>query len=130
MSEDEGVRRRIEASIGRGKFLAGLLRVASRDFEQVQGDFIAKLSGIAAGTRELLEQNGMIRQLEYAFSAFWFGMHGQSFTFVDGAVVSIDLPSAASIGIRIGNYIGTVKRSIDRDPVVLQRIVAQLQHVA
>ena len=105
LSEKEGIRRRIEARIGQGEFLAGLLHVASRDSDKVQGDFVTRLSAIAAGTRELLEQNGMIRRLEYVPSTFWPGVRGQSFAFVDGGVASLDLPSAAPIGIRIGSYI-------------------------
>lgn len=105
MHEAEGIRRRIEARIGQGEFLAGMLHVAGRESDRVQGDFVSRLSAIAAGTRELLDRNGMIRRLPYAPNTWWPSVRGQSFAFVDGGVASIDLPSAAPIGIRIGSYI-------------------------
>ena len=79
--------------------------MAGRESDKVQGDFVSRLSAIAAGTRELLERNGMIRRIPYAPATWWPGVRGQSFAFVDGGVASIDLPSAAPVGIRIGSYI-------------------------
>jgi hypothetical protein len=104
-AENEGIRRRIEARVGQGEFLAGLLHVAGRESDKVQGDFITRLSAIAAGTRDLLERNGMICRLSYEPSRYWPGVRGKSFAFVDGGVASIDLPSAAPVGIRIGSYV-------------------------
>jgi hypothetical protein len=105
LSETVGIRRRIEARIGQGEFLAGLLHVAARDSATVQGDFVTRLSNIAAGTRELLERNGMICRLSYRPKTYWPEVRGKSFAFVDGGVAAIDLPSAAPIGIRIGSYV-------------------------
>ena len=105
MAEDQGIRRRIETRIGQGEFLAGLLHVARRESDKVQGDFVAQLSSIAAGMRDLLEDNGMIRRVSYAPTTYWPQVRGQSFAFVDGGVASIDLPSAAPVGIRVGSYV-------------------------
>lgn len=105
MPEGAAIRRRIEARIGQGEFLAGLLHVAGKDSAKVQGDFVTRLSGIAAGMRELLDRNGMIHRLAYRPARYWPEVRGQSFAFVDGGVASIDLPSAAPVGIRIGSYI-------------------------
>lgn len=105
MSESDGIRRRVEVRISQGEFLAGLLHTAARESAKVQGDFVSRLSDIAAGTRELLEQNGMIRRIAYEPTTYWPGVRGRSYAFVDGGVASIDLPSAAPIGIRVGSYI-------------------------
>jgi hypothetical protein len=99
------IRRRIEARIGQGEFIAGLLRVAGRESTEVQRSFVDRLSHIAAMMRELLNQNGMIRHLAYRPHEFWPQQRGRSIAFIDGGVANIDLPSAAPLGIRVGSYI-------------------------
>ena len=101
----DAIRRRIEARIGQGDFIAGLLHVATRDSSAVQQSFVDRLSHIAAMMRELLDQNGMIRRLVYRPSEFWPGQKGRTIAFIDGGVANIDLPSAAPLGIRVGSYI-------------------------
>ena len=99
------IRRRIEARIGQGEFIAGLLRVAGRESTTVQGNFVDRLSHIAAMMRELLEQNDMIARLQYRPREYWPQQKGRAIAFIDGGVANIDLPSAAPIGIRVGSYI-------------------------
>ncbi|MGE3900045.1 MAG: DNA double-strand break repair nuclease NurA [Variibacter sp.] len=104
-SSPDNIRRRIEARIGQGEFIAGLLRVAGRESSAVQRSFVDRLSHIAAMMRDLLEQNGMIRRLSYRPREFWPQQKGRSIAFIDGGVANIDLPSAAPLGIRVGSYI-------------------------
>lgn len=101
----DNIRRRIEARIGQGEFIAGLLRVAAHESSTVQTSFIDRLSHIAAMMRELLVQNEMIRRLPYRPREFWPSQKGRSIAFIDGGVANIDLPSAAPLGIRVGSYI-------------------------
>jgi hypothetical protein len=101
----ENIRRRIEARIGQGEFIAGLLRVAGRESSAVQRSFVDRLSHIAAMMRELLDQNGMISRLAYRPREFWPQQKGRTIAFIDGGVANIDLPSAAPLGIRVGSYI-------------------------
>ena len=101
----DNIRRRIEARIGQGEFIAGLLRVAGRESSTVQSSFVDRLSHIAGMMRELLEQNGLIRRLIYRPREFWPQQRGRSIAFIDGGVANIDLPSAAPLGIRVGSYI-------------------------
>lgn len=104
-SSPGNIRRRIEARIGQGEFIAGLLRVAGRESSAVQRNFVDRLSHIAAMMRELLDQNGMIARLPYRPRAFWPEQKGRAIAFIDGGVANIDLPSAAPLGIRVGSYI-------------------------
>lgn len=104
-STPENIRRRIEARIGQGEFIAGLLRVAARESSTVQQNFVDRLSHIAAMMRELLGQNGMIRRLPYRPREFWPQQKGRAIAFIDGGVANIDLPSSAPLGIRVGSYI-------------------------
>ncbi len=104
-SAPENIRRRIEARIGQGEFIAGLLRVAGRESATVQTNFVDRLSHIAAMMRDLLGQNGMIRRLQYRPNEFWPQQKGRTIAFIDGGVANIDLPSAAPLGIRVGSYI-------------------------
>lgn len=99
------IRRRIEARIGQGEFISGLLRVAARESTTVQRSFVDRLSHIAAMMRELLDENGMIRRLAYRPREYWPEQKGRAIAFIDGGVANIDLPSAAPIGIRVGSYI-------------------------
>lgn len=101
----ETVRRRIEARIGQGEFIAGMLRVASHDSSTVQQSFVDRLSHIATMMRDLLEQNTMIHTLRYRPRDFWPEQKGRTIAFIDGGVANIDLPSAAPLGIRVGSYI-------------------------
>jgi hypothetical protein len=101
----ENIRRRIEARIGQGEFITGLLRVAGRESSAVQHNFIDRLSHIAAMMRELLDQNGMISRVAYRPREFWPQQKGRTIAFIDGGVANIDLPSAAPLGIRVGSYI-------------------------
>lgn len=101
----ESIRRRIEARIGQGEFMAGLLRIARHESTAVQQNFVDRLSHIAAMMRELFDQNGMIHRLVYRPREFWPEQRGRSIAFIDGGVANIDLPSAAPLGIRVGSYI-------------------------
>src|SRR5437879_7042277 len=103
-STPETIRRRIEARIGQGEFIAGLLRVAAHESTAVQRNFVDRLSHIAAMMRELLDQNGMIARLTYRPRDFWPEQKGRVIAFIDGGVANIDLPSAAPLGIRVGSY--------------------------
>lgn len=104
-TSSDSIRQRIEARIGQGEFMAGLLRVAKRDSAVVQESFVGRLSHIAAMMRELLDQNGMIRRYAYRPREFWPAQRGSAIAFIDGGVANIDLPSAAPLGIRVGSYI-------------------------
>lgn len=104
-SAPENIRRRVEARIGQGEFIAGLLRVAGRESATVQTNFVDRLSHIAALVRDLLVQNDMIRKLQYRPTEFWPQQKGRTIAFIDGGVANIDLPSAAPLGIRVGSYI-------------------------
>jgi hypothetical protein len=101
----DSIRRRIEARIGQGEFMASLLRVARHESSAVQENFVDRLSHIAAMMRELLEHNGMIGRFAYRPNEFWPSQRGRSIAFIDGGVANIDLPSAAPLGIRVGSYI-------------------------
>lgn len=103
--EQNDIRRRIEARISQGEFLANLLFVAGRQSSQVQEDFVSNLSAIAAAVRELFENNGLIRHIPYRPNEYWPSLKGKRFAFIDGGVAQIDLPSAAPIGVRVGSYI-------------------------
>lgn len=104
MSQHDDIRHRIEARIGQGEFLANLLHVASRQSSGAQDRFVGTLSRIAARVRGLLEKNDLIRHLKYRPGEFWSEQRGRAISFVDGGVASIELPSAAPIGIRVGSY--------------------------
>lgn len=82
-----------------------MLYVARRESEQAQAQFVDRLSRIAATIRDLLENNGLVRSLAYRPNAYWPGLKGKSYAFIDGGVANIDLPSAAPIGIRVGSYV-------------------------
>jgi hypothetical protein len=99
------IRQRIEVRIGQGEFVAGLLRVASRESSVVQTNFVDRLSHIAQMMRELFDQNGLVRKLSYRPREFWPQQKGRTIAFIDGGVANIDLPSAAPLGIRVGSYI-------------------------
>lgn len=101
----ESIRRRIEARVGQGEFMTGLLRVAQRESTAVQQNFVDRLSHIAEMMRELLDQNEMIHRLSYRPREFWPAQKDTSIAFIDGGVAKIDLPSAAPLGIRVGSYI-------------------------
>jgi hypothetical protein len=99
------IRRRIEARIGQGEFLAGLLQVAARESGAVQEQFVSQLSRIATVMRDLMGAKDLIRQLAYRPTSFWPGLRGQTLAFVDAGVANMELPSAAPIGIRVGSYV-------------------------
>lgn len=98
------IRNRIEARVSQGEFLANMLHVVGRQSDEAQAGFVEHLSGIAASVRTLLENNDLLRKIDYAPSAYWPSLKGKSYAFVDGGVANIDLPSAAPIGIRVGSY--------------------------
>lgn len=99
------IRDRIEARISQGEFLANMLHVTRQQSDQAHTDFVENLSGIAGSVRALLENNDLLRRIDYAPNAYWSGLRGKAFAFVDGGVANIELPSAAPIGIRVGSYI-------------------------
>lgn len=101
----DNIRRRVEARIGQGEFIAGLLRVAQRESSAVQHSFVDRLSHIATMMRELLERGHLIAQLSYRPREFWPKQKGRAIAFIDGGVANIDLPSTAPLGIRVGSYI-------------------------
>jgi hypothetical protein len=105
MPEKDDIRQRIEARITQGEFLANMLHVAGKQSHDVQDRFVEKLSAIARTVRGILDGNGLIRRFEYRPNQFWPYVKGKSFAFIDGGVASIDLPSAAPVGIRVGSYI-------------------------
>lgn len=106
MAEEE-IRERIEVRISQGDFLANMLHVARHQSDGTQSAFVEKLSGIASTVRALLENNDLLRVIAYEPNSYWPSRRGKAYSFVDGGVASIDLPSAAPIGIRVGSY--TVK---------------------
>lgn len=106
MAEEE-IRERIEVRISQGDFLANMLHVARHQSDGTQSAFVEKLSGIASTVRSLLENNDLLRVIAYEPNSYWPSRRGKAYSFVDGGVASIDLPSAAPIGIRVGSY--TVK---------------------
>lgn len=105
MSESKAIRERIQARISQGEFLAGMLRTARHESEEVQRDFVDRLSEIATVVRELLENNNLICALNYRPQVYWPTVTGRRYAFVDGGVANIELPSAAPIGVRVGSYI-------------------------
>lgn len=105
MPGQDDIQRRIQARIGQGEFLAGLLHVATRQSGAVQEQFVAQLSRIAGAMRELMGASGLIQRLPYRPAAFWPSLRGKAIAFVDGGVANLELPSAAPIGIRVGSYI-------------------------
>lgn len=105
VAEQDDIRRRIEARISQGEFLANMLFVARRESDQAQAHFVDRLSRIAAAVRDLLENNGLVRSLPYRPNSYWPGLKGKCYAFIDGGVANIELPSAAPIGIRVGSYV-------------------------
>lgn len=105
LSSQEDIRRRIEARIGQGEFLANMLYLARRESAQAQAQFVDRLARIAATVRDLLENNGLVRSLTYRPSVYWPTLKGNAYAFIDGGVANIELPSAAPIGIRVGSYV-------------------------
>lgn len=105
MSQEQDIRRRIQARIGQGDFLASMLHVAAHQSRDVQQDFVQNLGAIAATVRSLLADNGLLARIEYAPQAYWPTLKGKTFAFIDAGVAKLDLPSAAPIGIRVGSYI-------------------------
>ena len=103
MAEEE-IRERIEVRISQGDFLANMLHVARHQSDGTQSAFVEKLSGIASTVRSLLENNDLLRVIAYEPNSYWPSRRGKAYSFVDGGVASIDLPSAAPIGIRVGSY--------------------------
>lgn len=99
------IKDRIEARIGQGEFLTNMLLVTRQQSGQTHTDFVENLSGIAGSVRALLENNDLLRCIDYAPNKYWSGLHGKTFAFLDGGVANIELPSAAPIGIRVGSYI-------------------------
>jgi hypothetical protein len=104
LAESE-IRNRIEARISQGAFLANMLHSVGRESDEAQTNFVGRLSAIAETVRALLENNGLVRSIDYAPSNYWPRLRGKTYAFVDGGVANIDLPSAAPIGIRVGSYI-------------------------
>lgn len=103
MAEEE-IRERIEVRISQGDFLANMLHVARHQSDETQSAFVDKLSGIATTVRAILENNDLLRSIRYDPNSYWPSRRGKAYSFVDGGVASIDLPSAAPIGIRVGSY--------------------------
>jgi hypothetical protein len=101
----EEIRNRIEARIGQGEFLANMLHLVRKQSTEVHSDFVNALSAVATTVRSLLEDNGLLQRIEYAPSTYWPSVKGSAYAFVDGGVASIDLPSAAPVGIRVGSYV-------------------------
>ena len=99
------IRHRIEARIGQGEFLAGMLRVAAQHSTDAQANFVTELASTAQNIRKLLEENGLICRLDYRPHAYWPSVRGRTFAFIDGGVANIELPSAAPVGIRVGSYV-------------------------
>lgn len=99
------IKNRIEARISQGEFLANMLHLVHTQSDDVQADFVERLSGIATTMRSLLEHNRLLRRIDYTPSTYWPGLRGKSYAFVDGGVANIELPSAAPIGIRVGSYV-------------------------
>lgn len=108
------IRNRIEARIGQGEFLANMLLVTRQQSDQAHSDFVENLSGIAESVRALLENNDLLRRIDYMPNDYWPSLHGKAFAFVDGGVANIELPSAAPIGIRVGSYIVRPGNETDR----------------
>jgi hypothetical protein len=101
----ENIRRRIETRISQGAFLASLLGMAKGDSTDVQEKFVIQLSRIAAQVRGIFENNDLIRRLPYDPKIFWPKQRGRAIAFIDAGVASIDLPSTAPVGIRVGSYV-------------------------
>lgn len=101
---NSAIRNRIEARINQGEFLSSMLHLVGGSADDAQEDFVTKLSGIASAVRDLLDKNELVRRVEYKPSEYWPSLRGKAISFVDGGVASIDLPSAAPIGIRVGSY--------------------------
>jgi hypothetical protein len=102
--ESEEIRERIQVRVSQGDFLANMLHVARFKSDTTQSEFVGKLSKIAAAVRSLLEDNGLVCQLKYNPRSYWPSCRGKAYSFVDGGVAHIDLPSAAPVGIRVGSY--------------------------
>lgn len=100
-----------------------MLRAVSEQSDEVQSDFVEQLSKIAEGVRSLLVDNGFVQRSVYSPSSFWPAQRGKAYAFVDGGVASIDLPSAAPIGIRVGSY---VVRPGERDLEKRERFTVEL----
>jgi hypothetical protein len=82
-----------------------MLQVAARGSAQAQENYVDRLSRIGASVRTILSTNGYIDRLEYRPERFWAETKGKAIAFLDGGVASLDLPSAAPLGIRVGSYI-------------------------
>lgn len=126
LSEVENVRRRVEVRASQGEFLAGMLQVAARGSAEAQENYVDRLSRIATTVRTILDDNGYIGRLEYRPESYWGELKGKSVAFLDGGVATLDLPSAAPIGIRVGSYI---VRPGERDPAKRERFNIELAMV-
>ncbi len=91
-----------------------MLLVARKKSDVVQEQFVDKLSRIAETVRDLMVNNGLVCSLRYRPKTYWPRQKGKTFAFVDGGVASIELPSAAPIGIRVGSYVVRPGDATDR----------------
>jgi hypothetical protein len=101
----DDIERRIQARISQGEFLVGMLHVAAKQSGSVQEEFVSRLSNVASTMRGLMEANDLIRKLAYRPGTYWPSLKGKALAFIDGGVASIEIPSAAPIGIRVGSYV-------------------------
>ena len=94
----------IALKMERGEFIAALSLIQAGHSGVQHDEFIKHLSEIAKFVRALFLDNGLIKSASEVRQDFWNSIKGKTIGFVDGGVASLDIPSAAPVGIRVGTY--------------------------
>ena len=94
----------ISLKLSRGEFIEALSIVQSKKSSNQHQEFINHLSEVSKFLRELFLDHNKIREAKSLRKEFWKKIKGKRIGFVDGGVASLDLPSSAPVGIRVGTY--------------------------
>ena len=89
----------IALKMERGEFIAALSLIQAGHSGVQHDEFIKHLSEIAKFVRALFLDNGLIKSASEVRQNFWNSIKGKTIGFVDRGVASLDIPSAAPVGI-------------------------------
>ena len=104
MTSNSTTDERIDFKLANGQFLETLYLIQNTASTVQHKEFIDKLKVTANLLKDIFAENELIRTVSSTGKDFWAKTRGKRIAFVDGGVASLDIPSSAPVGIRVGTY--------------------------